>query len=364
MSGMNLHDLGWDEHFANGFKEFANQGYTVGRVAVENRDNFQVLTNIGELNAEVTGKFLYGSDENSQFPKVGDWVALTVIIEEQKALIHEILPRRTFISRKVAGKKFEEQVIATNVDYMFIVIGLDQELNQNKIERYVAMAQAGKCVPVLIVNKCDLIEDQNVIRAQAVNIMKSDPFLLVSAKSGFGIDELTKFLIPGKTFVFAGPSGSGKSSLINRLIGYEIQSTQNVREKDNRGKHTTTRREMILVPAGGILIDTPGIRELYLWDSEENLADTFSDIQQLAVKCFFSDCMHISEKGCAVLAAIESEQITHKHYDNYQKLIREQQYLEEKQTEQRYKNKKQRSKEINKAIREFYKNNPKGKGRS
>jgi len=356
-----LRELGWCDFFDNAYAEFRGKGFTVGRISIENRDNYRVLTGKGELQGEVTGKFLYGSDEKGQFPKVGDWVMLSIIGEEKKALIHEILPRKTFISRKVAGVKIEEQVIATNLDYLFIVHGMDHAINLKKIERYIAMAMSGGCKPVLILNKADLVDVNSVELDDVRKMMGEHPVLFTSIKSGTGLKDLKKMISSGKTFTFVGPSGVGKSSIINCLINRETLTTREVRSKDSKGRHATTKREMILMPGGGILIDTPGIRELHLWESEEGLEDTFSDIHELAGQCFFTDCRHETEKGCAVIAALEDGTISGQRHNNYLKLLKEQEYLDLKKTQQFYNNKKRKWKEINKAQRIFYKNNPKRK---
>ena len=356
-----LRELGWCDFFDNAYAEFKGKGFTVGRISIENRDNYRVLTGKGELQGEVTGKFLYGSDEKGQFPKVGDWVMLSIIGEEKKALIHEILPRKTFISRKVAGVKIEEQVIATNLDYLFIVHGMDHVINLKKIERYIAMAMSGGCKPVLILNKADLVDVNSVELDDVRKMMGEHPVLFTSIKSGTGLKDLKKMISSGKTFTFVGPSGVGKSSIINCLINRETLMTREVRSKDAKGRHATTKREMILMPGGGILIDTPGIRELHLWESEDGLEDTFSDIHELAGQCFFTDCRHKTEKGCAVIAALEDGTISGERHQNYLKLLKEQEYLDLKKTQKIYNNKKRKWKEINKAQRIFYKNNPKRK---
>jgi ribosome biogenesis GTPase / thiamine phosphate phosphatase len=359
-----LEELGWRDFFNEAFKKHKNTGFTAGRIAIENRDNYRVLTPLGEMHGEVTGKFLYGSDEKGRFPKVGDWVLLTVLAEEQKSLIHEILPRRTYISRKVAGNIIEEQVMATNLDYLFIVYGMDHPINFKKIERYIAMALIGGCTPIVILNKADLIDVDSFEIIDLKKRLGDNSVIFTSAKNQIGFDELKALIKSGKTIAFSGPSGAGKSSLINCLLGTEIQFTREVREKDRRGRHTTTKREMIMMPGGGILIDTPGIRELYLWDSEEGLEDTFQDIHDLIENCHFSDCRHETEKGCAVIEAVESGTISEERHKNYLKLLKEQEFLEQKQNQQLQSNRKQKWKEINKSMRKFYKNNPKGKGGS
>jgi len=357
-----LEDLGWSDFFDNAFAQYKDTGFTAGRIAIENRDNYRVLTSMGEMHGEVTGKFLYGSDEKGQFPKVGDWVLLTILTEEQKSLIHEILPRRTYISRKVAGNTIEEQVMATNLDYLFIVYGMDNPINYKKIERYIAMALIGGCKPIVILNKSDLIDVDSFEIIDLKKRLGDNPIIFTSAKNYIGFDKLKELISSGKTITFAGPSGVGKSTLINSLLGTESQFTREVREKDHRGRHTTTKREMIMMPGGGILIDTPGIRELHLWDSEEGLEDTFQDIHDLTEQCYFSDCKHETEKGCAVIEAVESGAISEERHNNYLKLQREQQYLEDKQSQQLQANSKRKWKEINKSMRNFYKKNPKGKG--
>jgi ribosome biogenesis GTPase len=257
----------------------------------------------------------------------------------------------------------EEQVIATNLNDIFIVHGLDWPVNLKKLERYLAMTLNGGCRPILVLNKIDLVASDQIPVTKVYPLMGDNPVFYVSTKDGRGIDEIRKCITKGKSIAFLGPSGVGKSSLINCLIGKNLLETGEVRLKDSRGRHTTTRREMILMPGGGILIDTPGIRELHLWDADEGMEDVFQDIEKISENCYFSDCRHESEKGCAVLQAVESGEISAEHHHNYLKLQKEQDYLEQKQTQQYYNNKKRKWKEINKSMRYFYKKNPKGKGR-
>ncbi len=323
MSQIDLKNLGWSDFFEKSLKSFAQHGFQVGRVTIEHRDCYTVLTGNGELTAEVAGRLLFTKDSAADLPKVGDWVSLQVFDSGGNAIIHEVLPRRTKFSRKAAGKKIDEQVIATNIDVVFVVQGMDDNFNMRRLERTLIPVNESGARPIIILNKSDLCEDAEAKVKEAEDAAKGAKVLVLSAKNEIGLTALKDCIKRGETFAFVGSSGVGKSTLINKIVGEELLKTNEVREGDSRGRHTTTRRELIVLPEGGCLIDTPGMREIQLWQADDGLNETFSDIDELAESCYFSDCAHTKEKKCAVLAAVESGDIPESRYESYMKLQKE-----------------------------------------
>lgn len=325
-----LNKLGWDSEWQAAFAAYAARGLIPGRIISEHRDRFFVRTDDKELWAKLPGRVYHHTDDPTEFPKVGDWVALEPIPKEDKAAIQAILPRRTRISRKAAGKKDREQILATNVDTIFIVAGLDRVLNHRKLHRFIVVVKDGGAHPVIILNKTDVAVDWPVILEQVQSQNSDVPVFAVSAKSGDGLAQLHSLFRNNSTVAFLGPSGAGKSTLINAIVGAEILLTKQVREKDRKGRHATTVRELILLADGGVLIDTPGIRELGLIDAEDGLSETFSEIEEHAQFCHFSDCSHTHEIKCAVREAVHSGTIAKDRYDSYIKMQKELNYQDTK----------------------------------
>ena len=362
-----LNQLGWNESFDEHFKPFQAQGFNVGRIAVENRDNYLILTDDQEYNAEVTGKLLFNAQSSSDLPKVGDWVVLSIFETESKAIIHQILPRQTKFSRKIAGSKTEEQILATNIDYIFIVQSCDEDFSLRRLERQQVMVYEGGAKPIVVLNKIDLCDNYEEYVSRVEKTVHDVKIVAVSAKTEFGMEELKRCLKAGQTFAFIGSSGVGKTSLINKIIGDEIFKTNEVRDKDSKGRHTTTRRELIRIPGGGLLIDTPGLREFQLWADESSLEGSFeevySEIAELSQGCRFSDCTHTQEIGCAVIEAVENGTLSNDRYESYLKLFRELTYLKNKQEQKNRYNSKSRFKSISRAIKTFKKLDHKSKFR-
>ncbi len=314
-----LAQLGWNARWEAAFAPHRAAGLVPARVAAEDRHHYSVFTTDAELIAQITGRLLHDSAP-TQLPKTGDWVAVSLHESEKKAMIHAVLPRVTQVSRKVAGRKSDEQVLGTNLDVVFVVQGLDDNFNLRRLERFLVMVHEGGAKPVILLNKTDLCPHT----AQRIEEVKSavgqTPVLAVSAISGAGVKGLWQWIHEGVTVAFIGSSGVGKSTLINRLFGEELQDTLPVRERDAKGRHTTTRRELLVLPRGGVLMDTPGMREFHLWIADTGLQDTFPEIEELALRCHFSGCGHTVEKRCAVLEAVHNGALTTDRYRNYLKL--------------------------------------------
>lgn len=351
---MNLITFGWcpGSRADAASVPFVEAGSLVGRVILEYRGTYRVFTELGEWDAEVTGQFRYQAEDDQGFPAVGDWVALRYHDTNSPAKIHQILPRSSRFVRKVAGVKTVGQVVAANVDTVFLISGLDGDFNLRRIERYLVMAWDSGAAPVIVLNKADLCPNLEEVLAAVEAVAIAVPIHPISAATGSGLEQLDPYLTPGKTVVLMGSSGVGKSTLTNYLLGNPLQATQSVRLDDSRGRHTTTHRHLFPLPSGALLIDTPGMRELQLWSSATGLEETFADIEALAEDCKFRDCQHLQEPGCAVQRAIAGGDLLPQRLHSYQKLQREQQWIEQRQDTQVKLNTKRRWKQITKAIRD------------
>ena len=301
-AGPGLESLGWTAALADAHAPHTADGRRPVRVVAEDRGSYLVLGPAGEQRASVTGRFRHETSDPAAFPAVGDWVA----VETSPAgdtTIHAVLPRRSALIRQAAGRRTEAQVVGTNLDLVFVVASLNGDLNLRRLERYIAVAWESGAQPIVLLSKADLTADTVAILAEVEGVAAGAVVLVVSSFDGRGVDEVRAMIGPGRTAAFVGSSGVGKSTLLNRLAGEERALVNTIREDDARGRHTTTRRQIHLLPEGGLVLDTPGMRELSLWDGE-GLEQSFSDLDELARGCRFSDCAHGAEPGCAVQAAI------------------------------------------------------------
>ncbi|HPB83223.1 MAG TPA: ribosome small subunit-dependent GTPase A, partial [Spirochaetota bacterium] len=330
--------------------------FTPGRVITEHRGSFVVRTHRSELQGIPAGKFYSGIAGHIDFPSTGDWVLLQELQGEDRAVIHHVLPRKTALIRKSAGKKTEAQIIGANLDIIFIVQGLDGNFNLNRMERYITLAETSGARPVVLLNKSDLCENLEETTARAAEAAGNVPLHTVSARYGGGVDIVLSYISEGVTAGFVGSSGVGKSTLINALLGSDVQQVIPVRDGDSRGRHTTTSRHLFLMPSGGLLMDTPGMRELSLWDGGESGSSFFDDIESLGEECRFRNCTHSGEPGCRVLAAVEEGVLDPRRLENYRKLQKEQRYMESLIDEREYLNRKREEKKLHREIRRFTKN--------
>lgn len=331
-----LLELGWNDFFSINYTPNIERGMTVARVSCENRNNYHLLGEFGEATAQISGSFRYDAKNKSELPAVGDWVVASLHGNADEAVIHKILPRRTSIVRKAAGDSTVAQIISANVDTVFIMSGLDDNYNLRRIERYLSLVWHSDAIPVVVLNKSDLLLDPLDIAAvmgDMESIALGVPVHFISALEEQGIDELSQYLVAGNTLTLLGSSGVGKSTLTNRLLGNGQQKTAEIRADDSRGRHTTTRRELFVLPGGGVLIDTPGMRELQLWVDDQIQDLGFVDIEQLAEDCKFSNCSHDNEPSCMVNAAIAAGDLDPKRLANFNKMKREIEHLESRQKE-------------------------------
>jgi ribosome biogenesis GTPase len=309
-----LHRLGWDDGWEAAFAEHHAAGLVPARVAIQHRGAYDLILESGELRASAATRLV----KLDELPAVGDWIGL----DPETNLVEVVLDRRTSISRKEVLHAVREQVLAANIDVAFLVQALPLDFNVRRLERYLAMAWESGAQPVVLLTKVDLADDvQPYLDQVEATTLGACPALAVSAKTGQGLEQLRPFFEPNRTAVLLGSSGVGKSTIVNALVGEEVLETQEVREDDQRGRHTTTHRELILLPFGGVVLDTPGIRELQLWDAD--LEQTFGDIDEIARRCRFSDCAHDREPGCAIREALAEGSLAPERWQSYVKLQRE-----------------------------------------
>ncbi len=330
---ISLADLGWSAARERAFADLAAAGLVPGRVVLEHNHVYRVLTAAGEQLAEIAGRVKHLAEGRHALPVVGDWVALRVDPLGARSQIREVLPRTSWFSRKAAGRGTEEQIVAANIDTVFIVFGLDVPVNANAIERYLVVARRSGAAPVVVLNKADLADDVDVAVEEGRAAAGDAPVVAVSTRTGHGMEAFEPYLRRGVTVALLGPSGAGKSSIVNHLVGHELLATGEVREWDARGRHTSVHRQLVVREGGGLVIDTPGMRELQLWNTDDVVDETFADIAALAAACRFRDCQHDREPGCAVKAAVDAGTIDAGRYANYLKLQSEQAETSKRRTE-------------------------------
>jgi len=337
-----IQKLGFDEWFQDKVDPVSFEGFELARVTAVHKDSYTINNGENDFLAELTGKIMYSAASPVDYPAVGDWVLANFYDDNSFSIINEILPRKSLLKRKTPGKKIDFQLIAANIDVAFIVQSLDGNFNLRRLERYLVMINESKIRPIVLLSKSDLLPSEEV-SGKIGEIKKIMPQLLVqpfSNKSEPSLKNVKDLLDPGRTYCLVGSSGVGKTTLLNNLIGESIFKTKTVREKDRKGRHATTARQLIRLDCGAMVVDTPGMRELGNISVEEGLDETFAEIAELTAKCRFTDCTHVNEKGCAVLKAVAEGRIPEKRYQNYIKMNKESIYNELSYYEKRQKDKK------------------------
>ena len=318
---MTLRELGWSDRFAAAYQPWESKiDIQPGRVAIEFNQIFRIYVDGGEIDAVTAGRLKHRARGRVELPAVGDWVALRKRPEEDRGVIVEVLPRRSAFTRRAAGEPTGEQVVAANVDVVFVVMGLDRDYNHRRLERYLLMARESGASPAIILTKPDLSSDLSSQLNDVTTLAGDVVVHVVNPKAGEGLDHVRRHLAPGRTAALLGSSGVGKSTIINRLVGEDVRRTQEVRAADSRGRHTTSHRELVVLPDGGLIIDTPGMRELQLWDASASVKETFEEIEALAPGCHFTDCRHRDEPRCAVKAAVAEGTVSADRLDSYLKV--------------------------------------------
>jgi ribosome biogenesis GTPase len=333
-----LESLGYDEWFRKSGSDYIQSGVFPGRIVEVNKGNFKVADGTYEMLAELSGKFMFTTEDRTGFPTVGDWVVMQALDDSSRAIIHNILPRKTLLKRKEAGRKVDFQLIAANIDYGLVMQSADS-LNLKSLERYLVMLNESKIQPIVVVSKIDLLSASELAEVQEKMTKLNARHVLISNVAAGGIETLAHGLEPRKTYCLLGPSGVGKTSLLNRLLGDGLFKVAEVREKDGKGRHTTVRRQLIRLESGSIFIDTPGMRELGNFEIATGLEQTFEDITLYGVKCRFRDCTHVHEDGCAIIEAVGQGKIDAERYRNYLKLKKESEFYGMSYLEKRKKDK-------------------------
>jgi ribosome biogenesis GTPase len=353
---MTLESLGWDEALARAYEEWSRKpDVEPGRILIEFNYICRVFCAAGEIDAVRSGRLSHRAASRGELPAVGDWVVVRRRPDEDRGAIVAVLPRRSWFSRRMAGQVTEEQVVAANVDVVFIVMALDDDFSLRRLERYLLLARESGAAPVVLLTKPDLSDDVAARVTEVVTVVGDTPVHVVSPKHDQGIDLVAAHLPAGRTGALLGSSGVGKSTIINRLVGRDVQKTRETRESDSKGRHTTTHRELVFLPNGGFVIDTPGMRELQLWDVGDAVSETFDDIEALAPDCRFTDCRHRDEPNCAVKQAVADGRLAADRLNSYLKLQDELAYLARQQDERAQLEIKRRGKIGAKALRQHLK---------
>jgi ribosome biogenesis GTPase / thiamine phosphate phosphatase len=339
---MELRDIGFDKWFQSKQEELQRPDCSAARVTAVNRDSDLVRNGDSEVLAELTGKLTFAAESSTDYPCVGDWVLVQYYNSGTFAVIHGLFPRKSFLRRKTHGKKIDYQAIAANIDVALIMQSCDFDFNLRRLERYLVMINEGRIEPVLLLTKSDMVSpeelEQSISAVRQANI--NCRVIAFSNTTGSGLDQVRHLLEPGRTYCLLGSSGVGKTSLLNNLLGRDLFETNIVSAKDGRGKHTTTRRQLIVLNQGAMIIDTPGMRELGNIGASTGIGETFTDIQELSKTCRFIDCTHTAEPGCALLTAVGNGELSEERYQSYLKLIKESEYHEMSYLEKRDKDKK------------------------
>ncbi len=333
-----LTSLGFGEWFQENYP--ADENFTFARIIEVNRGNYKISNGTHESIAELSGKFLFNVENSLDYPTVGDWV-LTQLFDDSIAIIHKLLPRKSVIKRLDPGKGVEFQLIASNLDYAFIIQSVNANFDMNRLERYLVMVNESGVTPIILLTKTDLISEEKLCEiTKQLEQYNEYRVIPISSFSGEGLEELKNKLISGKTYSLLGSSGVGKTTLLNKLIGEDLFDVKEIREKDDKGKHATTRRQLVCLDSGALFIDTPGMRELGNFDIKTGIEETFDTISYYTSQCRFKDCTHTREAGCAVLNAIENGDISEEQYNNFIKIQKEANFYEMSAYDKRQKGKK------------------------
>jgi len=348
---MKLEDFGYNNEIQKLSVEYKLSDFEIGRVLAEHKERYIVKTENGEYEAEITGNLRFSAKSRIDFPAVGDWVAITTY-DAEFSVIHKVLPRLSMITRQAVGQFGEIQIIATNIDYAFLIQAVDRDFNINRLERYLTLCYSSRVKPIIVLTKTDLINEQQLaeITGSIKQRIQGIEVFAISNETQDGYAALNTTFEKGKTYCMLGSSGVGKSSLLNNLTGKTLMRTDTISQSTNKGRHITSHRELIVLERGGILIDNPGMREVGISDTTSGLETTFDRIIQLSLNCKFKDCTHTTEIGCSVIEAVENGEVDKKSYENYLKMEREKAYFETTIEERRKKDK-----EFGKVIKNYKK---------